>query len=212
MKDKLIIFDMDNTILQSKIDFGWMRNAFIIDAMADTLASAGFVLGNIASYDGFTRNLDTVGNEDYAYNYFDRYQNSICHAAILTYRGDLAVVDLRSYAVREQDLIRTYTYADGTVATLYVDPTDGCYRHALHGMLAYSDTNSCAEIALTIAPMFIADVLPQDAAAVLKDKDIALVTAQDALITNSGDNMTLVEGSLYQNAQFAYQYQSTVSK
>jgi hypothetical protein len=197
---------------EALIDFGWLRNAFIIDAVADTLASSGFVLGNIASYDGFTRNLDTIGDEDYAYNYFDRYQNSICHAAVLTYRGDLAVVDLRTFALREQDLTRTYTYADGTAATLYIDPADGQYRHALHGLLAYSDTNSCAEIALTVAPMFIADALPDDAAATLQGKDIAMVTATDALITNSGDNLTLVPGTLYQNAQFAYQYQSTAGK
>ena len=37
MKDKLIIFDMDNTILQSKIDFGWMSK----EVMA-LLESRGF--------------------------------------------------------------------------------------------------------------------------------------------------------------------------
>ena len=198
--------------LDALIDFAWLKNAFIIDAVSDMLATAGFVLGNLASSDGYMRNLDTVGEESYAYNYFDRYRNSICDAAVLSYRGDLAVVDLRSYALRESDMMRTYTYADGTVATLYVDPADGRYRHALHGLLAYSDTNSCAEIALAVAPMFIADALPDDAAQTLLKYDIALIVTKDAHITNTGDNLTLVEGSLYRDAEISYQYEQTGHK
>ncbi|MBQ7337200.1 MAG: hypothetical protein IJW40_01965 [Clostridia bacterium] len=189
--------------LDALIDFSWLKNAFIIDALADALASAGYTVGNLSSYDGYMRNLDTTGNE-YTYNYFDRYQNGIYHAATLQYRGDLAVVDLRTYALRQQDTMRMYAYADGVYATLYVDPADGYYRNALHGLLAYSDTNGCAEIALSVAPAFIAEQLDQTLLSQVTEQDIYALWTVDGLISNNGPDLTVNESSLHSSETITY--------
>lgn len=43
--------------LDCYLDFGWLRNAFILDYIAGELSGRGFTQGVIASFDGFTRSL-----------------------------------------------------------------------------------------------------------------------------------------------------------
>ena len=40
--------------IETLLDFGWMKNAFIADYLADTLEAEGFTSGYLSSYDGFT--------------------------------------------------------------------------------------------------------------------------------------------------------------
>jgi hypothetical protein len=190
------------------IGFGWLKNAFIIDGLADALSAAGYVYGHLTSYDGYTRNLDTASKTVYGYHYFDRCGNGIYDAATFHYKGDIAVVDLRAFWMREMDSMRLYTYMDGAVATLYVDPSDGYYRYANNGLLAYSDTNGCAEIALRIAPIYLADTLDTEALAALKTQDIDTIYSVAGEIRNSGDDFALMEGSLYTSEQMTYRYVS----
>ncbi len=194
--------------LEALIDFGWLKNAFIIDGIAEALSSAGMVKGHIASYDGFTRNMDTTNQTVYAYNYYDRYENTIFDAAIFTYTGDMAVVDLRAFAIRQSDEYRIYTYADGVCVAMYVDPADGYYRYAADGLLAYSDTNSCADIALSVAPLFLVDTLDTQALNDLLTVDIATIVTTDGVIGNNGTDMTPVEGSLYADTAVQYRYRT----
>lgn len=196
--------------LDALIDFGWFKNAFIIDALADAFASAGYVKGNLVSVDGYTRNFDTTHRTPYVYHYFDRQGNAICKAADLAYTGDIAIVDLRAFPIREADAYRTYIYADGSTVTQYVDPADGYYRYAANGLLAYSDTNSCAEIALSIAPIYLANVLNTKALDALLDRDIATIITTDCVIRNNGTDMAPMEGSLYQNETLHYTHEAVI--
>ncbi|MCD8014832.1 MAG: hypothetical protein LUG99_16995 [Lachnospiraceae bacterium] len=50
----------EETGFLSYIDFFWMKNAFIIDYLTDTLIEKGYTQGASSSYDGFDRNLPTV--------------------------------------------------------------------------------------------------------------------------------------------------------
>ena len=55
----------------SFIDFGWMKNAFVADYLADRLLENGFTHGVLSSYDGFARCLDDRG-VGYGMNILDR--------------------------------------------------------------------------------------------------------------------------------------------
>ena len=49
------------------LDFFWMKNAFLIDYLADTIRGEGYQLGIISSKDGFVRCLDETGEKEYRY-------------------------------------------------------------------------------------------------------------------------------------------------
>lgn len=140
------------------LDFGWMKNAFIIDFLAQRLVDAGHTTGYLASFDGFTRNLDKRG-EQFNYNLFDRLVDSIFLPAVLQYDQPMSIVFLRDYPMSSRDKWSYRTFADKWIVTSYADPTDGLYRCATDSLVAYSTERTCGEIALAAAPLFIAEDL-----------------------------------------------------
>lgn len=144
------------------LDFGWMKNAFIADYMADALASQGFSKGYLASNDGFTRNLDSRGTE-FTVNLFHREGNDIRMPANLVYNGPMSIVSLRDYPMFEQDKWNYYAYEDGSFTSVYLDPVDGMCRTSIDCITAYSREKDCAEIALRLAPVYIAEVFDAEA-------------------------------------------------
>lgn len=180
------------------LDLGWLKNAFIVDYMASTLSQNGFNSGYLVSYDGFTRNLDTSG-ENFSFNIFDRQQNDIYIPAIWRYSDPVSIVFLRDYPMSDKDVGRFYLYSDGQTVTDLIDPADGRSKSATDNLVGYSKELSCADIALKLAPLFIADSLEPDAVTALsedglyciwfdggilcyteKDAEIAMQTTEDA--------------------------------
>lgn len=144
--------------IETFLDFGWMTNAFLADYMADTLAVNGYTNGYLASYDGFTRNLDDRGN-GYSFNLFDRQGNDISMPARMSYAGPMSIVYLRNYPLSEQDRWHYFAYDDGEITTAMVDPADGMSRSATDNLVVYAPELGCAELLLKAAPVFIAEEL-----------------------------------------------------
>lgn len=156
------------------LDFGWYKNAFLVDSIAQALLGGGHSLGIVSSYDGFTRNLD-ASSQGYSLNLYNRTGNDLKMPAVLSYKGPAALVSLRDYAMNQADLQRIYTYQDGTAVTLYVDTADALCRTAAHNLVALSKERSCAEIALSVAPIFIASDLDTAALHALSAQGITSV-------------------------------------
>jgi hypothetical protein len=144
------------------LDFGWMKNAFIADYMADSLTEQGFSKGYLASSDGFTRNLD-VRETTYTVNLFHRQGNDIRMPANFVYSGPMSIVSLRDYPMSDQDKWNYYAYQDGSFTSVYLDPADGMCRASIDGVTAYSREIGCAEIALKLAPVFIGSAFDAEA-------------------------------------------------
>jgi len=144
------------------LDLGWMKNAFIADYMAEELAAQGFVRGYLASNDGFTRNLDVRGAE-YTVNLFHRQGNDIRMPANFFYSGPMSLVSLRDYPMSDADRWNYYAYADGSFTSVYLDPADGMCRTSIDGITAYSRSAGCGEMALKLAPVFIAETFDAEA-------------------------------------------------
>lgn len=138
------------------LDFCWMRNAFIIDYVTDTLAARGFTRGVLSSYDGFTRNLDQRGT-GYAYNLFDRQGQVIYNAGTLQYSQPISMVFLRDYPMNSLDTMHYYELESGEIRFPYVDVTDGLCRASLHNLLGYSYEEGCAQVLMNLMPVYIAD-------------------------------------------------------
>ena len=138
------------------VDFGWLRNAFIADYLADQLTENGLTNGFIASADGFTRNLDRRGNT-YVLNLFNLGEAGIDRAGTMEYSGPMSLVFLRAYPMYDQAFHRYYCYEDGRIVTAMIDLADGQSKAALPNLVSYSGDLGCGQLALAMMPIFVAD-------------------------------------------------------
>ncbi len=196
VSEEYLAFAEENGI-KNFIDFYWMKNAFIIDYLADTLAGYGYTHGCITSYDGFVRNLDDR-DVTYSFAIYSRSGDDIYQPAILEYSGEKSIVYLRNYMMSDKDLIHYYELANGQIRTPYLD-YDGYCKSAVNDLVAYSDRLSCAEIALRISPLYIADALDGAQLDSLADEGIYFIyTDQGKLIYDEpGLKEVTADGEVY---------------
>ena len=171
-------FARENEI-ETLLDFGWMKNAFIADYLADVLETAGFTNGYLSSYDGFTRNLDRRGNA-YSFNLFLRNGNDVDIPGRMNYTGPMSIVFLRNYPLGEQDRWHYYAFASGKIVTAYLDTADGMSKSACPNLVSYSAAAGCGEVLMQTAPVFIADELNTGALDALMKKGIYSVWSEKA--------------------------------
>lgn len=183
------------------LDLGWMKNAFIADFLAQRMINGGYTHGYLASYDGYTRNLDQRG-ESYSYNLFDRLQNDIYMPATMHYTKPLSIVFLRNYPMSSRDSGQYYLFSDKTIATAMIDPACGLSKSATDNLVAYSAEAGCAAIALELAPVFVADALDTDAIHGMTGRGIYSVwfNGGELLYNDEALKLTMqtVEGASYQ--------------
>lgn len=140
------------------LDFGWMRNAFVADYLAETMMEAGFTCGTISSHDGFARCLDSREGS-YSLPLLDWLEDRPIQAGTLEYQGPVSLVSLRGFPAAEGDEYRYYRLKNGEVRTLYLDPADGLCKLYVDSVTCYSPAHSCAEMAMELGHAFIADAL-----------------------------------------------------
>ena len=172
------------------IDFYWMKNAFIVDYMADELISAGFTSGILSSYDGFHRTLGAP-KESYSLNLFDRVGQDIYPAAIFTYTDKMASVTLRNYSTDPLAVRQYYHWENGEISSCHIDTADGMNKTAVNDLLGYSKTKSCAEILLQLYPIYVAETLDTDALKALPAKGVETVYVKDYVFYASDTNAIL---------------------
>ncbi len=183
------------------LDFGWLKNAFVTDYLAQVMIENGYTHGAISSYDGFIRNLDNRG-QAYALNLLDWLDSRPIQAGSMEYQGPMSLVSLRCFPANEGDGQRFYQLRDGQVRTMYLDPGDGQCRAAADFMVCYGDSLGCAEIALKAAPVYIADGLSEPALRELIDGDIRFVCLEERAFLVSDPRLMLTD--LYQSGGVRY--------
>ena len=104
--------------LESFVDLGLLRNAFICDAVAEGLTELGYVNGYVTSFDGFTR---TMCPEEFGLSVYDLAEGKAQLLDTALYDGPCALVSCRSFPVLDMDSANYYCYADGTVAGPYLN-------------------------------------------------------------------------------------------
>lgn len=153
--------------IEAFLDFGWMKNAFVADYLAEVLIQSGFTNGYLASYDGFTRNLDSRGT-DYAVSFFDRRGNDVYGPVSLHYSGPMSLVYLRDFPLSDRDRWHYYAYDSGEILTAMLDPADAGSKASIPALLGYAPDRGCAAILMELLPVFVADAFdarPLEAAA-----------------------------------------------
>lgn len=149
------------------VDLGWLRNAFLIDYLAQKLTENGFVNGYMSSVDGFVRNLDPR-DTGYSFNLFDKGEA----VAIMNYPGAASIAFLRSYPGYEADLGRYYAFSDGRVVTSLIDPGDGQSKTAADQLVTYSREKGCADLALAMLPVYVTEDLDEQLLSELTKQEI----------------------------------------
>lgn len=172
------------------LDFGWLKNAFIADYIADILSDHGYTNGYLASYDGFTRNLDKRGGS-YSVNLFDRLDHLIYRPAVMEYSGPMSIVFLRNYPMSDADRWHYFPFSTGRIATAFVDPASGMDKSSTDNLVAYSGDAGCAEILLRIAPIYLADELDEAALEALPESGIHAIWFEGALLKCTQNAPTL---------------------
>ena len=171
--------------LEDFIDFYWLKNAFIADYMADRLLTEGYTHGVISSYDGFVRCLDDSGTA-FTYQLYHGQGGLAGISEAMEYVGPCSFAAFRSYPLNSLDYRRYLILSNGSVRTPYLSPTDGLDRCAIEELTAYSPHTGCVEIALRVAPVYIADQFDVSALMPLEEAYIYTIYWQDGEIQNNG--------------------------
>lgn len=186
--------------LGGALDFGWMKNAFITDFIADTLANVGYTRGNVSSIDGYIRNMDDQRCRMYSLNIFDFPDRAAIQAARLDYQGSMAFVSYRNFPVIDMDARRIYITEDGERKTLYLSLQDGLPHTGAASLTAYSGRLSCAEILLLSSSVYqqehisgtdLARLAEQSVQSVLVVDRKLLTTETEAVLAGIYDGYTI---------------------
>lgn len=167
------------------VDFGWMKNAFIADFIADALTENGFCNGYLVSFDGFTRNLD---KEDTSFhqNFFDRLENEIYLPARVNYTAGASLVSMRNFPMSERDRWSYYAFPDSHIVTSYIDPADGMYKSATDHLLGYSTQMGCAQLAMELSRVYIAEKWDTEQVTELQKQGIFCLWAEGTSLRKTG--------------------------
>lgn len=205
-KVKLFVSDeylkyAEENYITSFIDFFWMKNAFIVDYLAEVMIDKGYTLGSISSYDGFSRNLDE-SDTSYSFNIYDRLDNTIYPATVMQYSGAYSIVYMRDYVMNEMDAWHYRQMQNGEVRTSYLDIEDGKCKSAIDSLVSYSEEMGCAEVLLNIAPFYITETFEENEIQNLKESGIYSVYCIDTVIHYNDSDVKMTD--VFENEDVKY--------
>lgn len=167
-------FAKENDIT-SFLDFYQMRNAFVIDYIADILIKEKLTNGYLCSVDGFNRNLFD-GGESFSLNLFHRDNDTVAAVGIMEYDYPLSIVSLKNYPVDTDNLDdRYYIWDDGKITNAYISTENGLCQTCISELYAVSKEKGCSEIVLSIAPYYISEKFDRDAVTKLTKHGIVCI-------------------------------------
>lgn len=162
------------------LDFGWLKNAFVVDLVADSLAAENFTQAVISSYEGFGRGLC---EESLANNLITLEREKAVQVCTLSYTGPMTVVHYRSYPLTGLENMIFYTYSDGRRRVPYLTASDGLCRYGASEMTVLSK-ESCALTAVQTLPLFAADRLDEARIEALEQKNIHCIYLKEKTVVS----------------------------
>ncbi len=153
VSEEYLAFARENGI-SAFVNLGWLRNAFTLDYIADVLTQNGYTNGVLSSFDGFIRNLDARGTS-FSVNLYNREQGAIYAGGVLVYDRPMSIVILRDYPLNDLDDMNYFTVSATEIRHPYINGEGYC-QASIPQLAAISETAGCAEIALRLAPLYIA--------------------------------------------------------
>lgn len=140
ISDEYRAFGEENDITRW-LDFGWQKNAFIIDDLTEALASSGWTRAVLSSRDGFIRCLD--GRNPFALNMYAEAAG-VTPVAVMEYSGPSSLLML--IPAPQGDRHYFYRYQDGQLRTAWISTENGLDVQPVDGLAAYTDEGGCAAL------------------------------------------------------------------
>ena len=173
------------------LDFFWMKNAFLIDYLADTIRGEGYQLGIISSKDGFVRCLDETGEKEYQYPLYHLSGNEIQSHGTMTYEGPKSIVFFHAYQAGSPDAYRYYQYQDKTMCTPYLSAADGKDHTAASELIVYSGEYGCADTLLAALSDYQAESLSGESLKTLASQKIYSVWFENNEIQTTDEKFSV---------------------
>lgn len=171
------------------IDLYWLKNAFICDFLSENIIEAGFTHGTVSSSDGYSRCLST-SDESFGYTLYCLHNGVVYPAAMMEYSGQRSVVNLRAYPLYGRDKWR-FAEVAGEVRSQYLSLDDGTNKTATAEITAYSAERGCADIALALAGIYIADELDLQKVQKIRENGIETIIFDGEKILCTDEGVTL---------------------
>ncbi len=189
VSDAYLQYARENGI-ETFVDFMWLRNAFIVDYLAQQMIDQGFTYGIITSCDGYERNLDNRAVEQYGFNLYTRVEDTVYTGAVMRYTGARALVNYREYSLGPADLNHFYTFRNGDSRGPYLSLENGMPITGKDQLVCYSavDGVQCVDLILASSKLFLTDA----------DDDLRMQLARDGVhtVTFRGTQLTYTEPEL----------------
>ena len=174
------------------IDFGWQKNAYIADDMAEALTAAGWDKAVLSSKDGFIRCLD--GRGAFALNLFADADGRVKQAALAEYRGPGALMMLLPSPGGDRSF--SYRYRDGTLRTPWISTLNGLDAKPVNGLAVISKQEGCASLLQRFLDCLTREDTAEDQWKESAGEDCAVWTAEGGVLsTPAGDLFRIAEAA-----------------
>ena len=165
------------------MDFGWQKNAFIIDDLADALTSAGWTRAVLTSRDGFIRCLD--GRGTFTLDLFASTDAGVVPAAQAEYSGPAALMMLLPEPKGNRRY--SYRYRDGTVRTAWISLENGLDVRPADGLAVYTEEGGCRQLLCRFLPLLTGAETTEAEWTAAAGEDCVLCLLRNGVLTRSGN-------------------------
>ena len=166
------------------LDLNWMKNAFVLDDLAERLREKGFLRGYLVSAEGFCRYLDPT-ETSYTLELLDNSGTAIRNPAVLELRGPVSVICLHGYGAAGGTGDWFYHYGDGSVRTPYLDLDTGESLCAIRDLTLLSADKGCAELVLAARPAMAAETWDPAGLIALADEGIGALWCEAGTVCHT---------------------------
>lgn len=156
VSDAYLSYARENEITRF-LDFGWLKNAFILDHIAEEMIAQGLTNGTISSFDGFSRAL---GGDNYSQNLFTVESGALRQFGVIHYSGPMSLVVYRDFPILEMDSRLYYAYEDGRIVTPYLG-AEGITAAAGENLVVLDSGIGCARLAMRTLAAYAAETLDE---------------------------------------------------
>lgn len=188
LSDELRKFGEENGISRW-IDFGWQRNAYVIDDLAEALLSAGWTRAVLSSRDGFIRCLDGQRNFTMNLSAYTGVRTQIIAEAV--YTGPAALMMLLPEPAGNRSY--SYRYDDGEFRTAWISSEDGLDCRPVDGLAAGTDQGGCAQLLCRFLNLLTDDDASEDEWTTAAE-GCALWLARNGSLKSIGNDMLTLIG------------------
>lgn len=175
--------------IESFLDLYWMKNAFIVDYVADIMLENNHGAGYIASYNGFTRNFDQTQSE-FAIPVYHCDGETIYDAATMKYTGARSIVYLRNYPLSDTEGRYYYTTKQGEDRTMYLSQENGTCISSINELIVHSEQISCAELLMRAIPIYLTGEFDKQAVENLAQDGVQTVYCGDEKLYSTDETVS----------------------